>query len=82
MLAAAIAAVSVAGCAATTYEKLAGYEVPPQTQPVPTQFPNVFTSVKRDDNLMSDAAKENVVKDMEKARDTHVAETSKSIEKR
>lgn len=73
-------AFSVSACSTQTYRDLAGYEVPPDTQPVPDEFPNVFTGVTRDDRTRSQAGKTALVKDLNVARRTHVRSTRRNIE--
>ncbi len=75
-------AILLAGCAASSevYETVGRYDVPEQTIDVPRTYPNVFTTVTREDTPMAPTDRESVIADMVQVRDTHAEQAAAEIE--
>ena len=75
-------AAALAGCGGGVITKTFGPEIPPQTQEVPREYPNVYTSINRPDTLKSGAARQAEIDALREAGDTHVETAVKDIENR
>ncbi|MEM9204745.1 MAG: hypothetical protein AAGA88_00280 [Pseudomonadota bacterium] len=73
--------IALAGCASQTFQSVAGYDVPETEREVPTEFPNVYTSISRDDQLKSASALQSTKTSLAKDRDSHVTTTTTDIER-
>ena len=77
-----IVATSLSACGGGTITDAFGPDIPPQTQPVPESYPNVFTEVRRADSLKTDAEKDAEIEALRSAGNSHVGQAVRAIETR